>query len=159
MTTNYVNQTRTPPLLDPDGVGSDVAIERALADLRAYALALGAATQGTVKKITLSAAAEAADAIVVSGQVEALDGSDVTSAVEVMVRTLAVTDDKGDITVTVGTERKTVNPATGENISWITTTAAGAFAFSVANDVAEVTLVSVSTNGALTANLRLTFAA
>lgn len=111
-----------------------------------------------MKQITLSAAAEAGNAIVVSGVVTDLNGTPVTSAVEVMVRTLAVTDNKGDITVTAGTERKTVNPATGENFSWITTTAAGAFAVSVANDVAEVTLVSASSDDALPANLRLTFA-
>lgn len=107
---------------------------------------------------TLSAATEAADAIVVTGQVKNLSGTNVTAAKQVVVRTLAVTDGKGDITVTAGTEKKTVNPATGENVSWIATTAAGAFAVSVANDQAEVTLISVQVEGGLTAALTLTFA-
>ncbi len=117
-----------------------------------------AATLAGVLKITLSAAIEAADAIVVTGVVEDLAGADVAVAKEVLVRTLAVTDGKGDITVTTGTSKKVVNPATGENVAWITTTAAGAFAFSVANDVAEDTLVQVTCLGALAATLKLTFA-
>lgn len=106
---------------------------------------------------TLSAAAEAGQAIVVTGQVKTLDGVNVASAVEVLVRTLAVTDNKGDITVTAGTEVKTVNPATGANLSWILTTAAGAFAVSVANDAVEATLVEATPDNGLAQLLRLTF--
>lgn len=106
---------------------------------------------------TLSAAGEAAQAIVVTGQVKTLDGVNVASAVEVLVRTLAVTDNKGDITVTAGTEVKTVNPATGANLSWILTTAAGAFAVSVANDAVEATLVEATPDNGLAQLLRLTF--
>lgn len=115
--------------------------------------------------ITLSAAAEGgSDAIVVTGQVKDLaTGANVAAASEVVVRTLAVTDGKGDITVTSGTGVKVVNPAAGFNEAWITTTAAGAFEVSVANDVAEVTLVTACsglTLGGLglTASLKLTFA-
>lgn len=110
---------------------------------------------------TLSAAAEAGNAIVVTGQVVDSSGVNVAVTKEVMVRTLAVTADKGDITVTAGTERKTVNPATGENVSWITTTAAGAFAVSVANDQAENTLITAQAGGTghgPTASLLLNFA-
>ena len=110
------------------------------------------------RQITLSAAAEGSNAIVVTGTVTDANGAAITAACEVMVRTLSVTADKADITVTAGTERKTVNAATGECISWITTTAAGAFAVSVANDAAEVTLISASTDNGYNANLRLTFA-
>lgn len=109
---------------------------------------------------TLSAAAEGgSDAIVVTGQVKNLSGTNVAVAKQVVVRTLAVTDGKGDITVTAGTEKKTVNPATGANTSWITTTAGGAFAVSVANDQVEDTLIWVEVEGGLTAALKLTFAA
>lgn len=110
---------------------------------------------------TLSAAAESGNAIVVTGQVVDSSGVNVAVTKEVLVRTLAVTDSKGDITVTAGTEKKTVNPATGENISWITTTAGGAFAVSVANDVAEATLITASVGGTgagLTTQLLLNFA-
>lgn len=107
---------------------------------------------------TLSAAAEAGDAIVVTGAVKDSTGTAVVSAKQVVVRTLAVTANKGDITVVSGTEKKTVNPATGENVSWIATTAAGAFSVSVANDVAEETLITVMVEGGMTAALLLTFA-
>ncbi len=108
---------------------------------------------------TLSAAAEGGlDAIVVTGQVKTLDGVNVASAKNVVVRTLAVTADKGDITVTVGTEKKTVNPTTGENVSWILTTAAGAFAVSVANTAVEDTLITATPANGLQAQLTLTFA-
>lgn len=106
---------------------------------------------------TLSAAAESGNAIVVTGQVKTLDGTNVAAAHQVVVRTLAVTADKGDITVTAGTEIKTVNPATGENVSWIETTAAGAFAVSVANDVAEATLISATPDNGITQKLVLDF--
>lgn len=106
---------------------------------------------------TLSAAGEAGDAIVVTGQVKNLDGVNVGVAREVVVRTLAVTADKGDITVTAGTSKKVVNPTTGENVAWITTTAAGAFAVSVANNIAEDTYVSAEPANGLTAGLKLTF--
>lgn len=113
---------------------------------------------GALLRVTLSAAVEAAEAIVVSGVVEDLSGLDASSAKLVRVATMPVTANKGDITVTVGTELKTVNPATGENVSWIETTAAGLFAVSVANDVAEVTMVHASVNGGIPATLKLTFA-
>lgn len=118
----------------------------------------GQLARKAARKITLSAAAEAANAIVVTGQVEDADGTDVSAAVQVLVRSLAVTADKGDLTVTAGTSKKVVNPATGENVAWIQTTASGGFAVSVANDQAEDTLVQVTTEDGLSATLKLTFA-
>lgn len=117
---------------------------------------------GLVVYATLSAAAEAGNAIAVTGQVRTLDGEAYSAAIEVVVRTLAVTADKGDISVTTGTSRKIVNPATGENVCWLTTTAAGAFAVSVANDQAELTNLSVTPGGdggmsGLTTHLSLDF--
>ncbi len=111
----------------------------------------------TLLYCTLSAATENSQAIVVTGQIKTLDGTNVTSAKEVIVRSLAVTDDKGDITVTTGTGNKIVNPATGENVAWITTTAGGAFACSIANDVAEINLFSAHTQNGLITVLKLTF--
>jgi hypothetical protein len=93
---------------------------------------------------TLSAAAESGNAIVVTGQVKDSSGANVAATTNVVVRTLAVTADKGDITVTTGTDKKTVNPATGENVSWILSDATGAFVVSVANNVAEATLITAS---------------
>lgn len=107
---------------------------------------------------TLSAAAESANAIVVTGQIKNL-GTDVNVAIatEVVFRSLAVTADKGDLTVTTGTSNKVVNPATGENVAWITSDAAGAFVVSVANDAAEITLVSAAPDNGLVQMLKLTY--
>lgn len=110
------------------------------------------------RKLVLTAAAEAANAIVVSGVIQDQDGTPVAAAKQVMFRSLAVTADKGDLSVTAGTSKKIVNPATGENVAWLESTAAGAFALSVANDVAEETVVSAITEDGLTAMLKLTFA-
>ena len=113
------------------------------------------------RKITLSAGAEALDVITVTGAVVDLNGAAIASAVQVLVRTLAVTDDKGDIAVTVGTAKEIVNAPTGENYAWIETTAAGLFTFTVTNDTVagEETVVHASTAGALTQTIKLTFAA
>lgn len=123
----------------------------------AQATADAAATKASILKLTLSAAVEAAQAIVVTGVVEDLAGLDAAIAYQVLVRTLAVTADKGDITVTTGTSKKVFSPTTGVNEAWIETTAAGAFAFSVANDVAEETLVTCSTLTGVTSTLKLVF--
>ncbi len=117
----------------------------------------GGSGVSAILTVALSAATEAADAIVVSGTVTDLAGTAVSVAKQVVVRTLAVTADKGDITVTAGTEKKTVNPSTGENVSWITTTAAGAFAVSVANTAVEDTIITATVEGGLAAALKLTF--
>lgn len=109
--------------------------------------------------ISLSAAAEAANSITVSGTIKDGNGNPVTAAKQVLVRSLAVTADKGDLSDGGdGTLKKAVNPATGENVAWMETTAAGLFQVAVANDAAEETLVQASTDGALTATLKLTFA-
>ncbi len=122
------------------------------------ALSGGAGTSG-VLKVTLSAAAEGGtDAIVVTGTVTDLAGNAVAVATNVVVRTLAVTADKGDITVASGTDKKTVNPATGFNESWILTTSGGVFSVSVANTAVEDTLIAATPANGLTSMLTLTFA-
>jgi hypothetical protein len=125
----------------------------------AQATADAAATKASILKITLTPSADVADVITVTGVVEDLAGLDTAAAKQVLVRTLAVTDNKGDIAVTVGTAKKLVNPATGENVAWIETTAAGAFTFTVTNDVNEETLVQASTLTGVTTTLKLTFTA
>lgn len=119
--------------------------------------ALGTALNGTYK-VTLSAAAEAGDAIVVSGAITDLFGKAITAARMVTVTSTAVTADKGDITVVSGTEHAKQNPATGDNVAAILSTAAGLFSFSVANTVAEKTVVTVCVEGGLSAVLTLQFA-
>lgn len=122
------------------------------------------ATKASILTITLTAAAENAGAntIEVEGQIEDLAGLDAATAREVMVRSLAVTANEGDLSIGAGanpgTLIKAVNPATGENVAWITTTAAGHFRFIVTNTAAETNVVQVSANGALPAVLKLTFA-
>lgn len=122
--------------------------------------ASGGLTTG-IRKVALTASGEAANAIEVQGQLQDANGNKVAAAKQVLVRTLAPTADKGDISAAgtpVGTLKKAVNPATGENVAWMTTTAAGAFAFSVADDAAEDVLVHVTTEDGITEILKLTFA-
>jgi len=115
-------------------------------------------------KISLTAGVEgagSANSIDVVGAIVNLDGSAITAAMEVQIRTLAVTADKGDLaaaTAAVGTVKKAVNPATGENVQWMTTTSAGLFSFKVSDDAVEDVLVVVLCDGALSALLKLTFA-
>ena len=147
-----------------DPPGTDPALKQVVIAVAATETAATALTTrvdtltNDFRKITLSAAAEASEAIVVTGSVTEADGTAIAAATQVLVRTLAVTNDKGDITVTSGTSKKVFSPAAGVNEAWITTSAAGTFAFSVANDAAEDTLVQVSTAGGYTALLKLTFA-
>lgn len=118
--------------------------------------------ESAVLKVSLTPAAEDTNAIDVVGAITDMSGTAVTAAKEVLIRTLAVTDDKGDLaaaTVAVGTIKKTVNPATGENVQWMTTTAAGLFSFKVTNDQVEDTLVIVECEGAVVRALKLSFAA
>lgn len=115
-------------------------------------------------QITLTAAAENAGAntIEVEGQIEDMAGVDATAAKEVLIRSLAITANEGDLSIGAGANPgsliKAVNPTTGENVAWITTTAAGHFRFIVTNTAAETNLVHVSANGAIPAVLKLTFA-
>lgn len=123
----------------------------------AYPEVTAEASSTGILKVTLTAAVEAADAIVVSGVVEDLSGTDASSAKQVLCRTLAVTADKGDMTVTAGTSKKAYSPAAGVNELWLETTAAGAFSVSVANDAVEETLFQATTETGVTALLKLTF--
>lgn len=111
------------------------------------------------RRITLTPGTETDNVIVVAGQVTDAYGTAIAEACEVVVRSLAVTAGKGDIIVVTGTERVTENPAAGENVSWLVTTAAGAFSFSVTNSAAEVNLVSASTNEGYVTSKKLTFGA
>ncbi len=117
-----------------------------------------------IEKITLTAEAEngGANTIEVEGQVSNILGVAVAAAREVLVRSLSVTANEGDITIGAGanpgTLVKTFGPATGVNEAWITTTAAGHFRFIITNTAVETNLVEVSAPGAITAVSKLTFA-
>lgn len=123
---------------------------------------IGALGCTNVLKITLTAEAEAANTIEVEGQVEDLSGLDAATAREVMVRSLAVSDAQGTITIGAGANPGTLikahNPATGAKVGWITTTTAGHFRFIITNTVAETNVVEVTANSAIVAVLKLTFA-
>ncbi len=141
-------------------LGNAESIEASLTTLigTAQTTADAAVPKTGLLKITLSAAVEAAQAIVVTGAITDMAGTAVAVAKEVVVRSLAVTDDKGDITVTSGTSRKVHNPTAGPSMAWITSTAGGAFAVSIANDVAERTVVTAECSGiAAPAVLELVF--
>lgn len=112
----------------------------------------------SLRKLVLTAAAESANAIVVTGQIQDQDGTPVAAAKEVLFRTLGVTDAKGHVTVTTGVSKKVLAPAVGESVAWLESTAAGAFAVSVADDQVEDCMVHASTEDGLTAMLKITFA-
>lgn len=111
-----------------------------------------------ISKVTLSAAAEAANAIVVTGAVTDLFGKAVTAAVRVTVTSIPVTANQGAITVVSGTEQSKQNPATGDSVATILTTAAGAFSFSIANTAVEKNSVNVTVDNGLGAVAVLQFA-
>jgi hypothetical protein len=155
-------QLAYPEISADDDVSSAATLRT---DLDATVIvANAAATKASILKITLTAEAEngGANTIEVEGQVEDMAGLDAATAREVLVRSLAVTANEGDLSIGAGanpgTLIKAVNPATGENVAWITTTTAGHFRFIVTNTAAETNLVQVSANGAVTAVLKLTFA-
>lgn len=117
----------------------------------------------SVNKITLTVEAEntGANTIEVEGQIEDMAGFDAAITHQVMVRSYAVTNDKGVVFIgggaNPGTLIKSFSPATGVHEAWITTTAAGHFRFAIQNDVAETNLIQVSANNALNAVVKLTF--
>lgn len=89
-------------------------------------------------------------------------GNAVTSAKRVYIESLAVTDNAGDIaaaTSAVGTLNKANNPATGPNVAFMTSTAAGLFSFKVTNANAELNLVRITAEGCRPLVLALDFAA
>jgi hypothetical protein len=109
---------------------------------------------GTVKVAELSAAAEAAQAIVVTGTLYKLDGTPIKVATPIYVKTMAPTALKGYATVGTGT----AIAGDGTNNVYLLTDASGVFTLSVANDQAEKTLVVVSLDNGLSELLELTFA-
>jgi hypothetical protein len=155
-------QLAYPAIAADDDAATDATLRT---DLDATVIvANAAATKASILKITLTAEAEigGANTIEVEGQVEDLAGLDAATAREVMVRSLAVTANEGDLSIGAGanpgTLVKAVNPATGENVAWITTTTAGHFRFIVTNTAVESNIVQVTANGAVAAVLKLTFA-
>jgi hypothetical protein len=117
-----------------------------------------------IEKITLTAEAEntGAGTIEVEGQVSNILGVAVAAAREVLVRSFPETANEGDITIGAGANPGTLieafGPATGVNEAWVATTAAGHFRVTITNAAAETNLVQVTSPGAITAVLKLTFA-
>lgn len=111
--------------------------------------------------VTATAGAEDSNAIDVVCAIFDSAGAAPSAAKVVRIESLAVTDDKGDLaaaTVAVGTVTKAVNPATGPNVAYMTTSAAGLFSFKVSNDAAETVLVTILAEGCRPKVLKLTFA-
>ncbi len=119
-----------------------------------------AAFQGGFRSVGLSAASEVTGAIVVTGQLVDGVGNAVAAVTAVLVETVAVTDNKGDISLvgSEGTAKKIANPATGPNVAWLETKSDGTFQISIADDVAEDVLVTARTTNGITTMLKLTFA-
>lgn len=117
-----------------------------------------AQTAAVAYDCSLAAAAEAADARVVTGQVR--DGLDaaVAAATTVYIESVSPTVGKGFITVTTGTSVLVINDAAGRvHRAWLTTTAAGAFAVSIADDTAESNLLIARVNNGVSNMVTLAF--
>lgn len=110
-----------------------------------------------VKQAALVVGAEAANAIPVSGQVKDGLGVNVAAATDVVVRVFAPTASKGAITVVTGTQKVNTSGAGKVQECWLQTDATGAFAVSIADDVAEACLFVVEMAGR-SATALLTFA-
>jgi hypothetical protein len=123
---------------------------------------LGAASseQGFIEAVVGAEGAIAANAIEIACTIRDRFGAVVPSA-EVIVRSLSVTDNGGDIAAAgtpVGTLVKAVNPATGENVATFTATAGGLVSFRITNTVAEATHVVVYAENCAPRVIKLTFA-
>jgi len=120
--------------------------------------ALLGVVSSTIRDISLSAAAEAANAIVVTGAVTNGAGTAVEAIADVLVEVFCPTVAKGAITVTIGTQKVNIAPgATEVSRCWLKTTALGAFAVSVADDIAETVLVKATADNGACTMLMLTF--
>lgn len=109
------------------------------------------AASGLKAKLVVAAkGAPTANAWQVVGSIVDDAGVVQASARDVLVETMAVTADKGDLaaaTAAVGTTNVSFNPATGINAQYMTTTAGGLFSFMVTDSVAETVLCRVSGPG------------
>lgn len=106
-------------------------------------------------------AAVAANAIEVACTITDEDGVTVAAAVQVEVRSVPTTANKGAIAAAgtpVGTLQSVQNPLTGDNIAHFVTTSGGLFSFRVTNDQVETNGVVIAVDGGLPRVLKLTFA-
>lgn len=92
--------------------------------------------------------AGAANRFDILGQVRDAQGAAIPGIRDVFVRSLAITDNGGDLAnAAPSTNKRAVNPATNENFLWIRTDANGAFSFTCTNTVAEDTVVHCAVDG------------
>jgi hypothetical protein len=130
-------------------------------DALVEAQAIADVALGTVVATTGLEGAVAANAFDVVCQLVDVGGNPIAEAREVMIRSLAVTDAKGALAAAgtaVGTVKKAVAPATGENVLWMETTAAGLFSFRCTDDQVEAVGVEITAEGCRPKVLKLTFA-
>lgn len=121
----------------------------------------GTAPRVVEKYLSVTAGAESGNAIDCVCAVLNPDGTALSAATQVMIRSLAVTADKGDLaaaTSAVGTVKKAFTPATGENVLWMETSATGTFSFKCSNDQAEETVIQITAEGCRPYVAKLTFA-
>lgn len=133
---------------------------QALADAAAaQATADAAIPQTDVLTVALTPGAEAADVIAVTGLLKDLAGATVAVATLIEIRTVPATADKGDIAITDGAAGVIVNPATGDNVAFVTCDGDGSFAFTVTDDQVEDVAVIVTPSGGVPKIITLSFAA
>lgn len=103
---------------------------------------------------SLTAGVEATNAITVSGQIKDQDGNNVTGIKNVLITSKPIA---GAGTITDGGNGAVV-AGSASVVCWMTTTAAGAFQFTVTNVIAEQNLIKVEIDNGTTEILILTFA-
>jgi hypothetical protein len=119
-----------------------------------------ALTHKNALEVSATIGAEASNAIDVACSVKDALGKDVVGVRQVCIKTLAATDAQGTLaaaTAAAGTIKKAHNPATGQKVQWMETTAAGKFSFKVTDTAAEDCMVEISGEGIRPRQLKLTF--
>lgn len=140
-----------------DASGADVTVEVMVG---AGSSGMNAESDVIVATVGVEGAV-AANAIEVACAITNADGTAITAAREVAVRSTPTTADKGDIAAAgtpVGTLHAVQNPATGDNTAHFTTTAGGLFSFRVTNDQVENNGVIILGEGCEAKVLKLVFA-
>lgn len=139
---------------------SKIAYSHNLAKLRSYAsrgdeeAAVIAAMLDKIRVLELTAGAEAANVITVTGQVTDMDGTDIAEAVNILVTSKPIA---GAGTLTDGGDGSVV-AGSGTVEAWVRTTATGSFEVSVTNIVAEENLLVFMLDDGQVESMVLTFA-
>lgn len=131
-----------------------LALLRSLADRGDQAAASLMALLNNTYYVAMTAGAEAANVIKVTGQVKDQDGSNVAGVKNVLLKSIPVSGAGGITDGGLGS----IKAGSTTTEAWIETDANGAFEANITNAVAEDNLVVASLDNGTTEMLKLTFA-